>query len=142
MNLGKIKISNMSLTCSQCSAAVANYLRMVSSLISKTREVPRCPNPSASGLRPISTFFRGLRRSKKALPVRLEEAFPQVRRRKSRAFRVHRVRYVPLEATLLRPFLPYFLHLGLGQVISKYFGLGPRFFFALLAILFSFQRRG
>src|SRR5512136_1956744 len=119
----------MSLTCSQCNAAVASHLRMVSSLISNTREVPRSPNPSANSLRPMSTFFLGLRRSKKAVPLRLEKALPQVLHKKSRALPVLRVRYVPLETTLPSPFSSYCLHLGLGQAISKYFGLGPRRFF-------------
>ena len=83
---------SMSLTCSQCKADVANHLRMVSSLTSRTREVPRRPKPSARSLSPIRTFFLGLRRSKNAVPARLENAFPQVRQRKSRALPVLRVR--------------------------------------------------
>lgn len=83
---------SVSLTCSQCNAAVESHPRMVSSLISRTREVPRSPRPSANSLRPISTFLLGLRRPKNAVPVRLEKALPQVRHRKSCALPVLRVR--------------------------------------------------
>ena len=83
---------SISLTCSQCKAAVANHLRTVSSLISKTREVPRRPKPSANSLSPMRTFFLGLRRLKNAVPLRLEKALPQVRHRKRRALPVLRVR--------------------------------------------------
>ena len=115
----------MSLACSQCNATVGSQLRVVSSLISNTQEVPRSPNPSASSLKPISTFFPGLRISKKAVPIRLEKALPQARHES--ALQVFRARYVPWETTLLRPFLLYCLHLRLGQAISKVFRLGTTF---------------
>jgi hypothetical protein len=71
-------------------AATANRLRKVSILISKTREVPRSPGPSASSRRPIRALFLGPRRSKKVTHVRLEKALPQSRHKKSRAFPVLR----------------------------------------------------
>ena len=83
---------SMSLTCSQCKAATASHLRGVSSLVPRTREVPRRPRPSAKRWSPVRTFFLGVRRLKKVVPLRLEKAFPQVRHRKSRALPVLRVR--------------------------------------------------
>ena len=92
----------------------------------------------------LSTLSLYKARSTKEVTLRFkpEKSLPQVRHRKSRTLPLLRVQYAPLETTLPKPFLPYCLHLGLGQAISKYFGLGPRFFFALLAILSSSHRRG
>ncbi|MGB9553273.1 MAG: hypothetical protein ACPL7L_02735 [bacterium] len=42
----------------------------------KIREVLRSSRPSAKSLRPIRTFFLGVRRPKKTVLVRLEKAFP------------------------------------------------------------------